>query len=366
MKKESRREFLKNAAIGAAALSVMRASSGFSQSGPTQWKSTIKIDMHSHIEIAEAVDLMPEKPKVLSSPLSPKSAAYQEALTKALNQQLNDPQKKIEDMEKIGVDRSVLSIAPPQFFYHLEGKLALDVFRTQNDRIAAVVQKYPQKFTGMATVPLQNVEAAVAELERAIVQLQLKGVEVGSNVRGRYLGDPVFLPFFEKVKALDVPVFFHPQNVAGADRMRDYYFPNLVGNPLDTTLTAGHLIFSGIFDRLPGLKIALSHAGGHLPYIIGRMGHGFKVRPECQEVIKKSPVEYLSQFYYDTISHGPEALRYLISRVGADRVMLGTDYPYDMGDYTPLASIDAVPGLSMAEKEKIAGRNAASLFKIIV
>jgi aminocarboxymuconate-semialdehyde decarboxylase len=309
---------------------------------------------------------MPEKPKVLSSPLSPKSAAYQEALTKALNQQLNDPQRRIEDLEKMGVDRAVISIAPPQFFYHLEGKLALDVCRTQNDRIAAMVEKYPAKFTGMATVPLQNVEGAVAELERAIQQLQLKGVEVGSNVRGRYLGDPIYVPFFEKVRALDIPVFIHPQNVAGADRMKDYYFPNLVGNPLDTTLTAGHLIFSGIFDRLPGLKIALSHAGGHLPYIIGRMGHGFKVRPECQEVLKKSPVEYLGQFYYDTISHGPEALRYLISRVGADRVMLGTDYPYDMGDYTPLASIDAVPGLSTAEKEKIAGKNAAALFKIKV
>ena len=359
MNRESRREFLKKAVMGAAALSVMRASTGSAQSGPV-----MKIDMHSHIEIADAVDLMPEKPKPLSSPLSPKSAALQLALTAALEQQLNNPQKKIEDMEKMKVDLSVLSIAPPHFFYHLEGKLAADVSRRQNERIAAVVQKYPKKFAGMATVPMQNAQAAVAELEWAVGQLKLTGVEIGSNIRGRYLGDPIFVPFFEKARGLDVPVFIHPQNVAGADRMKDYYFPNLVGNPLDTTLTAGHLIFSGIFDRFPGIKIVLSHAGGHLPYIIGRMGHGFKVRPECQEGIKKSPVEYLSQFYFDTISHGPEALRFLISRVGADRVLLGTDYPYDMGDMDPLSSLEAVPGLSTAEREKIAGKNAVSLFTV--
>ncbi len=359
MKKESRREFLKKAAMGAAALSAMRASPGSAQGGPG-----LKIDMHSHIEIAEAVDLMPEKPKPLSSPLSPKSAAYQLALTAALEKQLNSPEKKMEDMTKMRLDLSVLSIAPPHFFYHLEGKLAADVCRKQNERIAALVQKYPQKFAGMATVPMQDVPAAVAELEYAAGQLKLTGVEVGSNIRGRYLGDPIFGPFFEKVRSLDVPVFIHPQNVAGADRMKDYYFPNLVGNPLDTTLTAGHIIFSGVFDRCPGVKIVLSHAGGHLPYIIGRMGHGFKVRPECQDVIKKSPVEYLGQFYYDTVTHGPEALRYLISRVGADHVLLGTDYPYDMGDMDPLSSLAAVPGLSAEEREKIAGKNAASLFKV--
>jgi len=359
MKKESRREFLKKAAVGAMALSVLRASTGSAQSGPT-----MKIDMHSHIEIADAVDLMPEKPKPLSSPLSPKSAAYQLALTAALEKQLNDPEKKFEDMEKMKVDLSVLSIAPPHFFYHLEGKLASDVSRRQNERIAALVQKHPKKFAGMATVPMQNVQAAVAELDWAVGQLKLTGVEIGSNIRGRYLGDPAFVPFFEKVRSLDVPIFIHPQNVAGADRMKDYYFPNLVGNPLDTTLTAGHLIFSGIFDRFPGIKIVLSHAGGHLPYIIGRMGHGFKVRPECQEVIKKSPIEYLNQFYFDTIAHGPESLRFLISRVGAERLLLGTDYPYDMGDMDPLSSLDAVPGLSAADKEKIGGKNSASLFKV--
>ena len=324
----------------------------------------IKIDIHSHTEIAKACALVPQKSIPLSSSLSDKSAAYQRGLIAALEKQLKNPDKKLEDMEKMGVDLSVLSIAPNQFFYNLEGKLALDVTQKENEEIAALVKKYPKKFSGMATIPMQNVEAAVAELERAVTQLKLTGVEIGSNIGGHYLGDPTYIPFWEKVRTLDVPVFIHPTNVAGADRMKDYYFPNLIGNPLDTTITAGHLIFSGIFDRLPGLKIVLSHAGGFLPYVIDRFGHGFKVRPECHDVLKKSPVEYLDLFYYDTISHGPEALKYLISRVGVAHVLLGTDYPYDMGDMSPGTSLGAVPGLSATEKERISGKNAISLFKM--
>jgi len=321
------------------------------------------IDMHSHVEIPEAVELLPEKPKAPPSPLSVKSAAYQERLLATLKEQLHNPEKRIADMEKAGIDMTIISISPPQFFYTIEGNLAIAVSRKQNDHIAAIVSKYPKKFLGMATVPLQNVEAAVSELERAVRTLKLKGVHIGSNVRGTYLGDARFLPFFEKAAALDVPVFIHPLNVAGAERMKDFYFPNLIGNPLDTTITGGHLIFSGIFDRLPGLKIILAHAGGMLPYNIDRWDHGFRVRPECQEFIHKSPLEYLKKFYYDTISHGPQTLRFLISRVGADRIVMATDYPYDMGDLNPLASIKAA-NLTAEEREKIVSKNAIALFNI--
>ena len=311
MKKESQKESLKKVSTAAATAPVMHASKGRTQS---RW--AMRIDAHSHVEISEAASLLPEKPKAITSPTSARSVAYQEALIAALSQQLTNPQKRLEDMEKMRIDLSVLSIAPQHFFYHLEGKLAVDVSRTQNDRLADIVQKHPKKFAGMAAVPLQNVEAAVAELERAVTHLKLAGVEIGSNIRGRYLGDREFMPFFERAAALDVPIFIHPQAVAGADRMKDFYFTNLIGNPLDTTITAGHLIFNGTFDRFPGLKIVLSHAGGYLPYIIGRMDHGFKVRPECREAIKKSPGEYLRHFYYDTIAHNPETLKFLISRVG--------------------------------------------------
>lgn len=365
MDKKTRREFLKTAAVGAAALSVStfpKISQGAEK--PKGSSSQLKIDMHSHIEIPEAVDLLTEKPKVVAAPLADKSYAYQQSLVAKITPQLRDPERKIADLQEMGLDMIILSILPSQFFYNLQGDLALKVCRFQNDRIASIVQKYPKKFRGMANVPIQNVEAAVMELERAVRELKLTGVEIGSNLNGKYLGDPSFRPFFEKARALDIPVYIHPHNPPGTDRMKDYYFMNILGFPLDTTLTAGSIIFSGTFDQLPGLKIILSHAGGYLPYIIGRMEHGFKVRPECQEIIQKSPVEYMKMFYYDTIAHSPNGLRFLISTVGADHVLLGTDYPYDMGDFKPLQSINAVKGLSAKDKEKIIGKNAQILFNL--
>jgi aminocarboxymuconate-semialdehyde decarboxylase len=321
----------------------------------------MKIDVHSHIEIPEAAALLPAGLETTNSPLNAESAAYQKRHNEAIRDQILNPERKIADMKEMGLDITVLSITPSQFFYHAEGSLAVRVARAQNDHIASLVGRYPQRFIGVASVPMQNVSAAVAELERSVVELKLLGVEVGSNIGGRYLGDPSFLPFFEKARMLNVPVLIHPCNVAGAERMADFYLPNLIGNPLDTTITAASLIFSGIFDRFPGVKILLEHAGGHLPYIIGRFAHGWKVRPECRKFIQRSPADYLGEFYFDTITHGPEALKFLISRVGAARVLIGTDHPYDMGDMDPLGSLGAVTGLSPQEKAMIAGGNAVSL-----
>jgi len=353
---------LKTKAIGAAALS---ASAAFSNGGQTKEKEkTMVIDMHSHMEVPEAEALLPEKPSVISSPMSPASAAHQKRLIAMLKDQLENPERRIADMDKAGIGLSILSMAPSQMFYSLEGKLAIDVVRKQNEKIAAVVKKYPKRFLGMATVPLQDPGAAAAELERAVRELDMRGVQIASNVTGQYLGEQKFLPFFEKAEALDVPIFIHPTNVAGADRTKFYYFNNLIGNPLETTITAGQLIFSGIFDRYPNLKIVLAHAGGMLPFNIDRWGHGWKVRPECQEFIKKSPVEYMKNFFYDAISHGPATLRFLISRVGVDRVVMATDYPYDMGDLDPLKSIKAAK-LTAQETENIVSKNAMALYKIV-
>jgi len=321
----------------------------------------VNIDIHSHIEIPAAAALLPAGHETTNSPLSAESAAYQKTHNEAIRDQILNPKRKIADMDGMGLDITVLSITPSQFFYHADGEAAVRVARAQNDHIAALVGEYPQRFFGVASVPMQNVNAAVEELERSVVELKLRGVEVGSNIRGRYLGDQGFLPFFEKAMALNVPVLIHPCNIAGAERMTDFYLPNLIGNPLDTTITAASLIFSGIFDRFPGVKILLEHAGGHLPYIIGRMDHGWKVRPECRKYIQRSPADYLGEFYFDTIAHGPEALGFLISRVGAARVLIGTDHPYDMGDMDPLGSLAAVTRLSTKDKEMISGGNALTL-----
>lgn len=347
---------MKTASIKAA---VRSASPGLTKGK----KKIMVIDMHSHMEVPEAEAMLPEKPSVISSPMSAASAAHQQRLVALLKDQLENPERRIADMDKAGIGMTILSMAPSQMFYHLEGSLAIEVVRKQNERIAAVVQKYPERFLGMANVPLQNPGIAAAELERAVKELKMKGVQIASNVQGQYLGEPKFLPFFEKAATLDVPIFIHPTNVAGADRTKFFYFNNLIGNPLDTTITAGQLIFSGIFDRFPTLKIVLAHAGGMLPYNIDRWGHAWKVRPECQEFIKKSPVEYMKKFYYDTISHGPATLRFLISRVGVERVVMATDYPYDMGDLDPLRSIKGAK-LTAQVTEKIVSRNVKALYKI--
>lgn len=323
----------------------------------------MRIDCHSHIEIPEAISFLPKNTDPLAS-VSPKSKLIQEQLTLSLRDQLENPHRRIADMEKMRLDLTILSIAPPHFYYNLEGEEAIGFAQRQNNRLAEISRAYPDRFVSMATVPLQNVEAAVAEMERAVVDLDMRGVEVGSNIRGRYLGDPVFWPFYEKVASLDVPIFIHPRDVAGSERMKDFYFGNLIGNPLDTTIAAAHIIFSGVLDRFPGLKIILSHAGGCLPYICGRFRHGFDVRPECKEVIKKSPLDYVKKFYFDTITHDSESLRFLISRVGADHVLIGTDYPYDMGDLDPVRTLEELTELSADQSSKIMGENAASLFKI--
>jgi aminocarboxymuconate-semialdehyde decarboxylase len=325
----------------------------------------MKIDIHSHIEIADCFDRLAKgQGRASAHQLSAESAAINERMYAGIRSHLRDPRQKIADMEKFGVDRTILSPAPFSFLYNLDKSLAAEIARLQNDRIAAVVQEFPTKFSGLAALPLQDVDASLAELDHAIRDLHLRGVEMGTNVCGRYLGHPDFSPIFEKAQALDVPILIHPHHVAGSERMGDYYFINLIGNPLETTLNAAHLIFSGTLDRFPEIKIVLAHAGGQLPYISGRLDQGFKVRPECQRKIQRPPTDYMKRFYFDTIAHSPEILGFLISTVGTDRVLMGTDYPFDMADSNPLRTIEAVPGLSPEERKKILGMNASALFQI--
>jgi aminocarboxymuconate-semialdehyde decarboxylase len=193
-----------------------------------------------------------------------------------------------------------------------------------------------------------------------VTQIGCRGIYLGTNVRGKELTDPSFLPVFERIHALGVPIFLHPLNVIGAQRLANYHLHNLLGNPFDTAVAAANLIFSGLLDRFPKLQVCLPHAGGALPYLIGRLNHGWKVRQECRG-LKKPPSSYLRRFTYDTISHAPESLNYLIKLVGADRVMIGSDYCFDMGYERPVEVITRLKGLTRAERAKILGGNAARL-----
>jgi aminocarboxymuconate-semialdehyde decarboxylase len=247
----------------------------------------------------------------------------------------------------------------PPMVYWADGALGLRLARLVNDAMAEASRLYPDRFVALATLPLQDAEAAVGEVERAVTELGCRGTYLGTNVRGKELSDPSFAPALARIDALRAPIFLHPLNVIGTERLSSYYLHNLLGNPFDTAVAAANLIFSGLLDRFPKLEFCLPHAGGAFPYLIGRLDRGWKVRDECK-ALKKPPSSYLRRFTYDTISHAPESLDYLIKLVGVDRVMMGSDYCFDMGYERPVKAVTALK-LRRADQEKILGGNAARL-----
>jgi aminocarboxymuconate-semialdehyde decarboxylase len=268
---------------------------------------------------------------------------------------------RLKEMDAQGVAVHALSLMPPMVYW-ANGDLGNRLARLVNDAMAGASRAHPARFVFLATLPMQDPEAAVDEVNRAVTQLGGRGIYLGTNVRGKEVTDPLFLPVFERIDALRVPIFLHPLNVIGAQRLTSYYLHNLLGNPFDTAVAAANIIFSGLLDRFPKLEICLPHAGGALPYLIGRLNHGWKVRQECK-ALKKPPSSYLRRFTYDTISHAPESLRYLIDLVGADRVMMGSDYCFDMGYERPVKAVTALK-LSRGDQEKILGGNAARLLRL--
>jgi aminocarboxymuconate-semialdehyde decarboxylase len=272
-----------------------------------------------------------------------------------------DLKVRLESMDRQRVAIHALSLMPPMVYWG-EGALGPRLARAVNDAMAEAARAHPDRFVFLATLPMQDPGAAVAEVERAVTELGCRGIYLGTNVRGKELTDSSFLPVFERIDALRVPIFLHPLNVIGAQRLTSYYLHNLLGNPFDTAVAAANMIFSGFLDRFPKLAICLPHAGGALPYLIGRLNRGWKVRPECK-VLKKPPSSYVRRFTYDTISHAPESLRYLIDLVGADRVLLGSDYCFDMGHERPVEAVTALK-LGRTGEDKILAGNAAHLLQL--
>jgi aminocarboxymuconate-semialdehyde decarboxylase len=274
--------------------------------------------------------------------------------------------ERLKDMNKMGVDVQVLSPAPIQYFYFTEPDVGANISRDINESIAKVVADNPDRFVGLGTVPLQNVDLAINELEYAVKDLGLRGVEICTNVNGLNLTDPTLglEKFFAKATDLGAVVFLHPMGFSQGERLTDHYFNNVIGNPFDTSLALAHLIFDGVLARHPKLKILAAHGGGFLASYWARMDHAWKARPDARTVIKKKPSYYLEKVFFDTITHDSQILGNLINRYGAKRFMLGTDYPFDMGEDTPRQLIAGVTGLTQDDKELIEGLNAMKLFKI--
>ena len=339
----------------------MRAAARVRRSNPT----TGTIDIHAHFVPEEYLRLIeaegepygvglrpgPDGPMILvgQATIGPITAHY------------HDLNLRLKAMDARGVTVHALSLMPPMVYW-ADGTLGLRLAKIVNNAMAEAARLHPDHFVALATLPLQDPEAAVAEVERAVSELGCRGIYLGTNIRGKELTDPSFVPVFERIHALNMPIFLHPLNVIGAQRLSNYYLHNLLGNPFDTAVAAANLIFSGLLDRFPKLQICLPHAGGALPYLIGRLNHGWKVRQECK-AIKKPPSSYLRRFTYDTISHASESLDYLIKLVGADRVMMGSDYCFDMGYDRPVKVVAAL-NLSRADQDKILSGNAARLLRL--
>lgn len=277
--------------------------------------------------------------------------------------QLYDMERRLREMDAAGVDIQVLSPVTFFYFYNLPDEECAARSRRVNAAVAAIVEGRPDRFRGMATLPMQNPELAVAELERAVCELGLNGVEICSNVNGRNLDEPEFRPFFEAVARLRVPVFVHPAHVAAGDRLQRHYLENLIGNPLDSAICIASLIFGGVLDAFPGLDMVFAHGGGVAPILAGRWNHGHSVRPEC-DALPRKPAEYLRDLYYDTITHDARTLSYLCDLVGPSQLLLGTDYPFDMGDTDPLTTIAESSGASEEAVADMRGRTAARLYGI--
>jgi aminocarboxymuconate-semialdehyde decarboxylase len=336
-----------------------------SRIGRRSRQTTPAIDIHAHFVPEEYLRIIeaegePHGVRLRRDPNGPMILVGQ-ALIGPITPHYHNLEIRLKSMDRQRVTVHALSLNPPMVYWG-DGSLGSRLAKIVNNAMAEANRAYPDRFVFLATLPMQDPEAAVNEVNRAVTEPGCRGIYLGTNVCGKELTDPSFLPVFERIHALNMPIFLHPLNVIGAHRLTNYYLHNLLGNPFDTAVAAANLIFSGLLDRFPKLTVCLPHAGGAFPYLIGRLNRGWKMRDECK-ALKKPPSSYLRRFTYDTISHAPESLDYLIKLVGVDRVMLGSDYCFDMGYEQPVKVVTALK-LSRADQEKILSANAARLLRL--
>ena len=272
-------------------------------------------------------------------------------------------EKRIAAMDRMTVDIQTVSVVPSQYHYWADRALAERIVATANQQIAEICTRCPDRLVGLGIVALQHPDLAVAQLQRAVGELGLKGVMVSSAVNGAELADPTNLPFWSKAEELGALVFVHPMGCSLGERLAPFYFSNLIGNPAETTVALAHLIFSGVFDRYPRLKVCAAHGGGYFAFYSARFDHGWRVRPEAHSC-RLAPSEYLKRIWFDSLVYTPEHLGFLIKRAGPSQIVLGTDFPFDMGVDDPIARLDMVTPLSGADRAAICWGNAAKLLGI--
>lgn len=322
------------------------------------------IDIHSHVAIPQAGAFVQQYADLINPGLhlhqSPETAAVNAKQDGDLKTRMVAFDERLKDLDAMGVDMQVIKPPPGQCYYTLPVDAAVKAAQIVNDGVAEFVGRKPDRLVGLGTVPLNDGAEAAKELERVVKTLGFKGVQILTNVAGREISEPAYAPFWKKAEELGALVVIHPNGFTHGERFKRFYFNNVIGNPLETTIALHNLIFDGVLERHPNLKILAVHGGGYLGAYWGRIDHVWGARSDAHSV-PKPPTEYLKKIYFDTVVFSHKQLATLVETYGADHVVMGTDYPFDMADYDPVGHVASVEGFDAATVAAIAGGNAKKL-----
>jgi aminocarboxymuconate-semialdehyde decarboxylase len=330
--------------------------------------SSTTIDIHSHVAVPEAAALV--KPHL--DPATMPLAHFADAATKALSAKQEEDIRaritgydmRLAEMDGMGLDMQLIMPPPNQCTYAVPLDIAVKAARLVNDGLAQYVAKKPDRFVALGTVPLADGTEAATELERCMRSLGMKGAEILTNVAGHELSEPQYAPFWKKAEELGALVVIHPNGFTEGKRLTRFYFSNVIGNPLETTIALHYLIFDGVLERHPDLKILAVHGGGYLPAYCGRIDHAWGARSDSHGNLPQPPGSYLKKIYFDSVVFTPHQLAHLVRVFGADHVLMGTDYPFDMAEYDPIGHLASAAELDAAATAAIAGGNARRLLGI--
>ncbi len=325
--------------------------------------TSLAVDLHCHVHTPAADDLAKadKGSNALVHYRNKRTEAHQRKLRAELDRKLTSIEQRLSDMDGMGIDVQAISSSPLQYYYRVDADVGRQTSRAINERLAEIAQSHPDRFVALGTAPMQDPKLAVAELEYCMKKLGFRGMELGTNVGGVEIADKRYERFWRKAEELGAVIFLHPLGFTDPTRLTQHFLSNIIGNPLDTTVALGHIVFGGVLERYPKLKIVVAHGGGYMGHYPARMDHGYKVRPECHDHITRPPSYYMKKMYYDTMVFDEKQLEHLVNLWGADHVVIGTDYPYDMGYYKPVDFVERTASLTRAQKDQIIGGNAAKL-----
>lgn len=332
--------------------------------------SSKTVDAHCHLHVQEAADIVQglfnknDIPAFRHSNLISTNQNVQQGKDRFLD--LTNIETRLRKMDSQGVDIQVLIPVPFQHYCNIKNNSAYRAIETINNKISEAANARKDRFVALGHLPMQNGDLAAIEMDRCVKELDIRGFQLITFQDGKELSDISYDPIWETAVKYDVPIFLHPNGYPEGDRLKNHYFINIIGNPMDTTVALHHLIFDGTLEKFPELKIIVAHGGGYLPAYSGRIDHAYGARPDCRgNKLNHKPSDYLKRMFFDTVVFSFDQLKYLIDKFGANHIVMGTDYPYDMAEDDPIEHVIGTKGLSTEQIEMITGANACSLFKIV-